>query len=104
MGQLASDKGSPAVGWRPVLGEPGEPSPVAGVVCTVSLPGEAAGFDWFVDALLKAGASRVELTLRDGALPVDSATLDAAGALWWGEPIRRWAGWVRTPVLIAPQD
>lgn len=95
---------SPAVGWHVVTGDPGDVSPVAGAVCTVSLPGETVGFRWIVNSLLESGATRVELTLRDGSAPgpAGSGIDDASGALWWGEPIREWAGWVRTPVLISP--
>ena len=107
MRALTGAASSPAAGWHVVTGGPEDASPVAGVVCTVSLPGEAAGFAWFVDALRQAGASRVALTLRDGSAPdtaPDNGISDAAGALWWGEPIRVWAGWARVPVLISPSD
>jgi|GEM_PF-4158989 len=106
MRTLSGAQGSPAVGWHVVSGRPEDVSPVDGMVCTVSLPGEAAGFAWFVEALHQAGASRVELTLRDGSAPGAAKTglTDAAGALWWGEPIRVWAGWTRVPVLISPAE
>jgi hypothetical protein len=105
MRTLTGAPGSPAAGWHQVTGGPEDgASPVDGEVCTVSLPGESAGFAWFIDALRRAGASRVELTLRDGSAPESAPgrITDAAGALWWGEPIRVWAGWARVPVLISP--
>jgi hypothetical protein len=99
---------SPAAGWS-LIADSGDPGfTIDGAVCTVRLPGEVAGLGWLIDAFNEAGASQVALTLRDAskgnsgfknAGSKDKA-IDAAKALWWGEPITAWASSVRIGVLI----
>ena len=99
---------SPAIGWSLIYDGSGPDSMIAGMVCTVRLPGEAAGLGWLLAALEEVGASKVTLTLREddrGSIGADKGgPIDAARALWWGEPISSWAWNARVGVLIEPSD
>jgi len=104
MQQRASDPASVASGWHIISDGSDQSIGVDGVVISVSVPGEAPGFTWLLSALREAGATDARLTLRDGepASGDGSAPLDAARALWWGEPMESWAPWTRVAVLIKP--
>ena len=97
---------SPAIGWGQVSDSDDTGTVVDGVVCTVEIPGEVAGLNWLANSILESGADRVELTFRDsdGTIPTEQGqgSIDAAGALWWGEPIADWASSARVGVLISP--